>query len=243
MAVVGIALAWQSHSKLRSIYTQAFFDRAPERISDHSPMKSVSALESPRQVASDGVVTRDVNESNQSEVPFIFDAKVELAVTFDAADLAPVDVAALESVGSESFNTVASDVDSVPTEADVDMVVAQIPEVIPTSKDIPAPEDISESVTTEATIDTTAEAPVETTMVSIKASLPDALDFSEIDLAEQRPSDEQVCDSNTCVPSRKFGTAIEWAENVEQAAELAKAQDKLVFLIQVSGNFAREGFT
>lgn len=47
----------------------------------------------------------------------------------------------------------------------------------------------------------------------------------------------------TCAPTRTLGTAIAWADDADQAAQLARQQEKLVFLIQVSGNFAREGFT
>ncbi len=42
---------------------------------------------------------------------------------------------------------------------------------------------------------------------------------------------------------QKLGTKIAWAENADAAAKPAVEQQKLVFLIQVSGNFAREEFT
>jgi hypothetical protein len=57
------------------------------------------------------------------------------------------------------------------------------------------------------------------------------------------------CDSGTCqvVPvsrsDHKFNTALEWETSPEQAAERAKREGKLVFLIHVSGNFAQPGFT
>lgn len=41
----------------------------------------------------------------------------------------------------------------------------------------------------------------------------------------------------------KLGTAIAWYDDSRRAARLASEQGKLVFLIQVSGNFAREEFT
>ncbi len=50
------------------------------------------------------------------------------------------------------------------------------------------------------------------------------------------------CDG-TCNMPRTFGTVIQWQKAAKAAARLAKQQDKLVFLIQVSGNFAREEFT
>ena len=42
---------------------------------------------------------------------------------------------------------------------------------------------------------------------------------------------------------RTLGTSLEWAERPDRALQLAREQGKLVFLIQVSGNFAREEFT
>jgi hypothetical protein len=57
------------------------------------------------------------------------------------------------------------------------------------------------------------------------------------------------CESGTCklVPvktaDRKLNTALEWSSTPQQAAELAAREGKLVFLIHVSGNFARPGFT
>ena len=41
----------------------------------------------------------------------------------------------------------------------------------------------------------------------------------------------------------KLGTTIAWYDDSQLAARLAREQGKLVFLIQVSGNFAREEFT
>jgi hypothetical protein len=42
---------------------------------------------------------------------------------------------------------------------------------------------------------------------------------------------------------RKLGTAITWAESPDAAWRDARDEGKLVFLIQVSGNFARQEFT
>jgi hypothetical protein len=42
---------------------------------------------------------------------------------------------------------------------------------------------------------------------------------------------------------RKLGTAITWAESPDAAWRQARDEGKLVFLIQVSGNFARQEFT
>ena len=47
-----------------------------------------------------------------------------------------------------------------------------------------------------------------------------------------------------CRPSKNdLGTAIHWVAGVQEASDLAEQQEKLIFLIQVSGNFSREEFT
>ena len=55
------------------------------------------------------------------------------------------------------------------------------------------------------------------------------------------PDSEQT--STEVCTGEKLGTAIAWYDDAEVAARIAKEQGKLVFLIQVSGNFAREEFT
>ena len=53
-----------------------------------------------------------------------------------------------------------------------------------------------------------------------------------------------VADGAVCTAEQKtHGTLIHWAETPAKAAALAKEEGKLIFLIQVSGNFAREEFT
>ena len=50
-----------------------------------------------------------------------------------------------------------------------------------------------------------------------------------------------VCDE-TC-ENRKFGTLLTWSPSAAQASKRAIEFSKLVFLIHISGNFAREEFT
>ena len=50
--------------------------------------------------------------------------------------------------------------------------------------------------------------------------------------------DDQSGDSD-----RKLGTAVTWMSSPDAAARAASDGDKLVFMIQVSGNFARQEFT
>ena len=53
-------------------------------------------------------------------------------------------------------------------------------------------------------------------------------------------AEDPGCDA---AAGRRFGTLIEWAESPNEAARLAKRDGKLLMLLQVSGNFAREEFT
>ena len=66
-----------------------------------------------------------------------------------------------------------------------------------------------------------------------------------------RPSSE-VCELGTCTDPRQthvpigapyYGTKIKWNRVVKDAVTQAKSEDKLVFLIHVSGNFTKEEFT
>jgi len=57
--------------------------------------------------------------------------------------------------------------------------------------------------------------------------------------AVKQPGD---CPGGKCL-DRKFGTQITWTKTVEQASKLARDQNKMVFLIQISGNFELEEFT
>ena len=61
-----------------------------------------------------------------------------------------------------------------------------------------------------------------------------------------------VCTTGNCLNGqattpddgdRKLGTEITWMPSPDEAWRAAADQDKLVFMIQVSGNFARQEFT
>lgn len=60
-----------------------------------------------------------------------------------------------------------------------------------------------------------------------------------------------LCTDGTCsvaaatpaTADRTLGTAIHWMESPDAASRAATEQGKLVFMIQVSGNFARQEFT
>ena len=104
--------------------------------------------------------------------------------------------------------------------------------------------DVSRDVKTppvqQPDVDVAKAAPVDTTAIS--SALNDEPNEPLLDLvAAANP--QAVCDDGPCEDDRKFGTTLSWAETPDAAAELAREQGKLVFLIQVSGNFAREEFT
>ena len=46
-----------------------------------------------------------------------------------------------------------------------------------------------------------------------------------------------------CAANRSLNTALTWAKSPAEAAEQARRDGKLVFLIHVSGNFEDPGFT
>jgi hypothetical protein len=53
----------------------------------------------------------------------------------------------------------------------------------------------------------------------------------------------QVCEPAEKYKDRKLSTALTWAESVQEASQQAEDEEKLVFLIHVSGNFEMPGFT
>ena len=236
-AAIGIKLAWDNVGELKSIYAQTFLDRTSDRLTDHPRENSIIAFESRTRTATGRAVTPTVDELRDLELPIVDDAGSERSL--DEEQSANVDVPKSES----------SHVDAAPSEGNVEMVIARTQDVIDASS-----ENVPESEVTESTIDSSTTTrvemptPAETTLGSYNASPRDGLNFTETDLTETDLAGQATCADQqgkfaTCGPSRKFGTAIEWAEDAEQAGQLAKEHDKLVFLIQVSGNFAREEFT
>jgi hypothetical protein len=65
-----------------------------------------------------------------------------------------------------------------------------------------------------------------------------ALEELTTDLPESCDATQAVCAAN-----RSLNTALTWAKSPAEAAEQAKRDGKLVFLIHVSGNFEDPGFT
>lgn len=69
------------------------------------------------------------------------------------------------------------------------------------------------------------------------------------------PSTPAVCTDGACakpdvgpadfasVDDHRYGTALQWVDTPDIAAKQAARDKKLVFLIQISGNFTRQEFT
>lgn len=79
-------------------------------------------------------------------------------------------------------------------------------------------------------------------LIIAKNSLATAKPQTKIETCPTGPSvgKDQTGNKNT---APYYGTKIEWNRLVEDASEKAKSQNKLVFLIHVSGNFTKEEFT
>jgi hypothetical protein len=72
--------------------------------------------------------------------------------------------------------------------------------------------------------------------------LPEKPWFALADLTTDGP---ESCEGTqaVCAINRSLNTALTWAKSPEEAAEQARRDGKLVFLIHVSGNFEDPGFT
>jgi hypothetical protein len=57
------------------------------------------------------------------------------------------------------------------------------------------------------------------------------------------PASTTFCEPAKEFKDRKLSTALTWSESVDEAAAQAEEEEKLVFLIHVSGNFESLGFT
>ncbi|HVC97020.1 MAG TPA: hypothetical protein VND64_25295 [Pirellulales bacterium] len=55
------------------------------------------------------------------------------------------------------------------------------------------------------------------------------------------PTNSATCSAAGGLPT--LGTAVHWMPTPDEAGKRAEKERKLLFLIQVSGNFARQGFT
>ena len=59
----------------------------------------------------------------------------------------------------------------------------------------------------------------------------------------ESPVDEPKAADVTAEGCRNFGTAIDWVTSPQEAARLARQESKLLMVMHLSGNFAKEAFT
>ena len=141
-------------------------------------------------------------------------------------------------VCTQSAEPIASP-DNVTPAAETPAVVASEP--IPT---VSTPQSFEQSPashtpdpeTEQATAATTTAAPEaipQTSPVSLEGKVP---------TIKPLPS-TQVCAAEKKFKDRKLSTALTWTESVQEASQQAEEEQKLLFLIHVSGNFEMPGFT
>ena len=147
-------------------------------------------------------------------------AEVNPPETVAAVTVSPL-AAAPEPTSEESVTPVASAPPPPPIESAPPPERAAEPEVSrPAATDSPAE---------PATLPATAALLSTLTPVKVASIIP--------------PPSTQVCEPAKNLKDRKLSTALTWSESVDEAARQADEEEKLVFLIHVSGNFESPGFT
>jgi hypothetical protein len=120
----------------------------------------------------------------------------------------------------------------------------------PRAEGSPATNEAGNSATATASSD---PAPAETALPIANNGIADEPAVPPLGVVDQPASppdggDEQAAAGATCSASATsslptLGTAVHWMPSPDEAVKLAEKERKLVFLIQVSGNFAKEEFT
>lgn len=152
-------------------------------------------------------------------------------------------VIATEAAASEEVNPPESPVYREPAERAVIPVtassaetigeqVAEKPATTVQSAEVPAAATSSPESVAETSPVSSVVAP-QTTLVSLESKV----------LTIKPPAATQVCEPAEKYKDRKLSTALTWTESVDEATQQAEQDEKLVFLIHVSGNFEMPGFT
>lgn len=155
------------------------------------------------------------------------------------------------TVSATSPNVIATE--SVPYAEEVNppelIVCAEPAEPIATTNVV-----ASESTATESTPQPTEETAAAITsdpepgLTSTTAAPAIAPQASPVSIEGKVPTIKPLASTQVCAPAEKFkdrklSTALTWAESVQEASQQAEEEQKLVFLIHVSGNFEMPGFT
>ncbi len=158
-----------------------------------------------------------------------------------ATDSAPYteEVNPPESIVCTQYAEPSASPDNVTPAAETPAVVASEP--IPT---VSTPQPIEQSPAA-GTPNPEAEPATAATTTAAPEAIPQT---SPVSLEGKVPTIKPLTSTQVCAPAEKFkdrklSTALTWAESVQEAAEQAEEEQKLVFLIHVSGNFEMPGFT
>lgn len=152
------------------------------------------------------------------------------------AEVNPPEPAAVEPVAAAD----------TPSEPVVEKPAEQPPAPIASSP--PPLEAVSATPVIAADPQTEIPASEEASAESVVSQLPQVLLTTPISVEGKvasiiPPPVTQVCEPATKFNDRKLNTALTWSESANEAAEKAEEEEKLVFLIHVSGNFELPGFT
>jgi hypothetical protein len=115
------------------------------------------------------------------------------------------------------------------------------PASIPAPQPAPAPQLAEQQVAPIGPSEETAEANPPAPLSTAPATSPDSIEGKVLTI--KPPATTQVCEQEKKFKDRKLNTALTWAESVAEASQQAEDEEKLVFLIHVSGNFEMPGFT
>jgi hypothetical protein len=137
---------------------------------------------------------------------------------------------AAEPIATPDIVTLAAETTAVVASEPAPTVSTPQPLEQSAAADAPNPE--TEPATT-ATTTIAPEAIPQTSLVSLEGKVP---------TIKPLPS-TQVCAAEKKFKDRKLSTALTWAESVQEASQQAEEEQKLIFLIHVSGNFEMPGFT
>ncbi len=94
----------------------------------------------------------------------------------------------------------------------------------------------------------TSATPSDPAPKSATPATPQTKNVADVSASPLAGGDDQATAEGSCSVAATtglptLGTAIHWVTTPDEAGKLAEKEHKLVFLIQVSGNFARQEFT
>ncbi|MCE9529386.1 MAG: hypothetical protein K8R36_25330 [Planctomycetales bacterium] len=149
-------------------------------------------------------------------------------------------VVAAESLSGEEVNP--PQIAVAPESPKPSTIVEQpAPAFIPAPQSAPAPQPSAQQVTASTPSEETEEANPPAPFSAAPATFPVSIEGKVLTI--KPPATTQVCAQEKKFKDRKLNTALTWAESVAEASQQAEDEEKLVFLIHVSGNFEVPGFT